>query len=376
VKAVSTMFNFAGGNGAVHHKGMGSIPTILAALISGAVFPFHYVKSGSHELTHALVKAAVTYGVTIWPACPVGKILVKDGAAYGVQLSDRAVYGPETITAKKIVSNVSFLPTWTELLGEEAAGTEMYNKAKGFLYDENVTFCINMELDADPVFISADYDEGIQRAQNGWLGVESGQELFEHTQMNMKKEITNKPCLEWFVPTRVDPSQAPEGYSTASMLYDIPPDPKEWNGKKLNGMDSWDDIKEDVAELMVDTWDKYAPGFKKSIRKLHIASPMDIQRNNPSAVMGHMAGGAMIPSQAGPNRPLAGVCKGGASRTYIKDLYLSNSIHPNGQSAISSGYIAATEVAEDMGAREQSWWKYKAFQWMNENKDKIEVIKG
>ena len=150
-----------------------------------------------------------------------------------------------------------------------------------------------------------------------------------------------------------------------------------FKAKEFNKDKSYEsDIKEEVADLMVNTWDKYAPGFKKSIRKLHIESPMDIQRNNPSAVMGHMAGGAMIPSQAGPNRPLAGVCQGGASRTYIKDLYISNSIHPNGQSAISSGYIAASEVAEDMGAREQSWWKYKAFQWMKENKDKIEVIKG
>ncbi len=375
VKAISTMLNFAGGNGAVHHKGMGAMGYLLATLTGGAVLPFHYIKGGSHEFTHALVKAAVAAGVTIWPSCPVGKIIVKDNACHGVVLSDRAVYGAETITAKTVVSNVSFLPTFVEMIGEEALGSEIYNKAKTFRYDENVTFSLNMELDEDPVFISADYDDGVQKAPNGWLGVESGKELWEHTQANTRKEITNKPCLEWFIPTRVDPGQAPPGYHTASMLFDIPPDPKSWNGEKLDGINCWDDIKERVADLMIDIWDKYAPGFKKLVRKRHVASPLDIQRNNPSAVYGHMAGGAMIPSQSGPNRPLAGICEGGASRTYIKNLYLSNSIHPNGQSGVSSGYIAASEVAEDMGAREQSWWKYQAFQWLLENKDKITVIK-
>jgi len=374
-QVMAATMNFIGGNGGVNYKGMGATGVLLASMVSGALFPFHYIKGGSHEFTHALVKAAITYGVKILPACPVGKILVKDNEAYGVQLSDRAVYPGETITSKVVVSNVSFLPMFRDMLGEEVLGSEIYNKALTFRYDENVTFAMNLEIDEDPVFISADYDDAIQRVPNGILGHENINDLADHVAHNIRKEITNRPVIEWFVPTRVDPSQAPEGKHTASMLYDITPDPVLWNGQKLNGMNSWDDIKERVADLMVDTWDKYAPGFKKSIRRRHVASPMDMERNNPSAVMGHMAGGAMTPGQSGPNRPLPGIMKDGAARTYIKNLYMSNSIHPNGQSGVSSGYIAATEVAQDMGAREQPWWRYQAFQWMLENKDKIEVLK-
>ena len=126
---------------------------------------------------------------------------------------------------------------------------------------------------------------------------------------------------------------------------------------------------------MVDRWEEYAPGFKKLIRNRHVESPLDQQRNNPSALMGNMAGGAMIPGQSGPDRPMPGICPNGASRTYLKGLYLGNSIHPNGQSGMTSGYIAANEVATDLGAREQDWWKDKAFDWLLANKDKVKVIK-
>ena len=331
---------------------------------------------GSHSLPHGLVKSATANGVKVLTSCPAGKILVENGAAVGVQLSDRAAYPNEVFTAKKVVSNVSLVPTFMGMIGEEVLGPEKSSHISSFRYDENCVVTVNYELDGDPQFSSQDYDEGIQRAPNGWLGADSGNELLLHTQSNRKKVIYDKPTIYWFVSSRVDPTQAPEGKHTASMLFDVPPDPVEWRGEKLEGIQCWDRIKERVADAMEDAWEEYAPGLKKLIRKRHVDSPLDQQRNNPSALMGNMAGGAMIPTQSGPNRPLAGICQGGASRTFIKNLYLSNSIHPSGQSGMASGYIAATEVAEDMDAREQSWWKYKAMEWLRTSEDKVTVLKG
>jgi beta-carotene ketolase (CrtO type) len=66
-----------------------------------------------------------------------------------------------------------------------------------------------------------------------------------------------------------------------------------------------------------------------------------------------------------------GVLKGGGSRTFVNNLYLSNSIHPFGATWLASGYIAACEVAEDLGAREQGWWKSKACRWLFDNMSDI-----
>jgi hypothetical protein len=41
-----------------------------------------------------------------------------------------------------------------------------------------------------------------------------------------------------------------------------------------------------------------------------------------------------------------------------------------------SGYIAACEVAEDMGVREQEWWKGKASLWYLENAADIPLNLG
>jgi beta-carotene ketolase (CrtO type) len=375
-RAISTILNFAGGNGGTRYKGMGAMGVMLASLVSGAVFPFHYIRGGSHNLTHGLLRAAVKNGVTCWQAAPVDKILVENDEVIGVQLSDQAVFPGEKITAKKVVSNVSLAPTFLDMLGEDVIGSEMAQKVAGYRYDEQCVVSMNMELDGDPLFISADYDDSVQRCPNGFFGVEDSAGLAAHAESNAKKIIHNKPVIDWFVPSRVDPSQAPAGKHTASMLFDVPPDPVEWNGRKIEGgINCWDEIKEEVADFMVDIWEGYAPGFKKLIRKRHVESPLDQQRNNPSALMGNMAGGAMCPGQSGPDRPMPGICPNGASRTYIKNLYLSNSIHPNGQSGMTSGYIAANEVATDMGARDQDWWKAKAFDWLMNNKDQIKVVK-
>jgi hypothetical protein len=60
----------------------------------------------------------------------------------------------------------------------------------------------------------------------------------------------------------------------------------------------------------------------------------------------------------------------------MKNLYLSNSIHPFGITPLGSGYIAAGEVAEDMGVREHDWWTSKATHWYLENAASIPLDLG
>jgi hypothetical protein len=68
-----------------------------------------------------------------------------------------------------------------------------------------------------------------------------------------------------------------------------------------------------------------------------------------------MIGGSAIPEQYGLNRPLPGIVVGGASRSFLPGLYLSNSIHPYGATHLATGYLAAVEVAEDLGCRDAEW---------------------
>ena len=124
------------------HKKVGALGTALLSPLTGPLFPVHLIKGGSHAATHALVKAATAYGVKILPSCPVEKILVRDGKARGVTLSEHAVYGGETITSDTVVSNVTVAPTFLRMIGEEHIGQEMAYRISQFSYDEQNLFAV------------------------------------------------------------------------------------------------------------------------------------------------------------------------------------------------------------------------------------------
>jgi beta-carotene ketolase (CrtO type) len=343
----------------------------LLTMMCGPFFPVHQTRGGSHALTHALVKAATAYGAKILPCCPVKKIILKNGEAKAVQLSEHAVFPSETISAKKIISNCTLIPTFKYMVGYDNIDSDRAAKIDKFDYNEQNLFATYWALDGAPQFASAQYDDGIQRCYMGYFGGKDTEALLKFNQDLVSRVIHPEIRANWFIPTLTDPTQAPEGGHTAFVWLDAPPQPKSWKHGSLNGLPAWDDIKNKMADQVVETFEKYAPGFKKLIKDQIIYTPYDMQRNNPSAVLGNWLGGSVIPSQWYMNRPVRGVLEGGGSRTFVKNLYLSNSIHLFSYTGLSSGYIAAGEVAEDLGVREQEWWCDKALNWYLDNINNI-----
>ncbi len=358
------------------HERIGALGATVFGSLTGALFPVHQCKGGSHALTHALLKAALTHGVTILPCCPVDRIIVEKNRAKGVVLSEYAVYPAETLTAKKVVSDLTVVPTFIDLVGEAHIDSGLAERIRKFSYDDQNIFVVNYALDAAPQFASADFDDGIQRTFMGYYGGRDSRAMRAIAEDIRKKRIHDEIIVNWYVPTLADPTQAPPGCHIVNTWLDVPPDPQFWGEERLDGFSAWDHMKNRLADRIDAAWEVYAPGFKKSIRERIVYSPLDQYRNNPSARLGTWAGGSMIPEQFYENRPVPGVLKGGGSRTFISDLYLANSIHVFGNTLLSSGYIAATEVAEDLGVRDQKWWQNKSFAWYLENALNVPVNLG
>ena len=350
-------------------KTIGAMGSALIGLLLGPFFPSVVVKGGSHELTHVLVQACIDNGVTVMPNCPVKTIITENNRASGVILSDRALYPGETITAQKVVSNVTAGPTFLDMIGEDKLGPDMTARLKKFNYDEQNIFTVHFALSGLPQFASAEYDDGIQRAYMGYMGGDTSAEMMRFGQNIApdKRRIHDDIICNYFITTLADPLQAPAGCHTTHMWLDVPPDPAEWKFGPLKGFADWDSLKQALADQMTDTYEKYAPGFKSLIKDRLIYTPLDQYRNNPSAVKGNWAGGSLIPEQYYENRPVAGVITGGGTRTFIENLYLSNSVHHFSNSSLASGYIAACDVAEDMNARNQDWWQSQGFHWYLQN---------
>lgn len=351
-------------------------PTVLG-LCGMNPMAVHTAKGGSHALNHALVRCFVKHGGEIWTTCPVSKIIVENGRAVGIKLSEDAVMPGEEIRAKNIVSNLSLTPTFTKLLGEDVIGPDWMRRIKYFNYDDPQLLGIYYAMKDAPVFKSAEYDPAIQRCWVGYFGCDSIDEIRQAQTQVMSGIMPTKTMGGWFNPTLADPSQAPAGHHVVSSWITVPPAPRKWGNKTLNGWNSWrEGFGEALADKMDDLYDQMAPGFKDLIIERHINTPMDQENSNPSAVRGNMIGGSAIPEQAGENRPLPGVCVNGASRTFIPGLYLSNSIHPFGATHLASGYIAASELAEDLGCRNQAWWNSKPFEWFLSNMGNLPMNAG
>ncbi|MCZ7631347.1 MAG: hypothetical protein M5U19_20870 [Microthrixaceae bacterium] len=105
-------------------------------------------------------------------------------------------------------------------------------------------------------------------------------------------------------------------------------------------------------------------------------TPRHQEMNNPSAIRGNMIGGSAIPEQYAENRPLPGIITSGASRTFVPQLYMSNSIHPYGATHLASGYLAAVEVAEDLGCRDVPWWRAQPLDWFLESMGRLPMNLG
>jgi phytoene dehydrogenase-like protein len=338
------------------------------APITGMLIPVHISKGGGHGLTHALVKAAKHYGATILPCCPVEEIIVENGVATGVRLSDISVYPGKVIKAKKIVSNLTVVPTFIEMMRKEHIDPGLYEAIKQFSYEEQNIFSVHYALKGQPEFASAGFNRSVQRCCMGYFGSEKKGEMKKYNENLVNGVIHDEILANWFIPTLADPTQAPPGCHTAFAWFDVPPSPKAWKNRALNGFEAWDTIKHELADEVTEQFEKHIPGFKKLILDRIIYTPMDMFKNNPSSIKGNWAGGSVIPEQWYEKRPVPGVLKKGrASRTFIENLYISNSIHPYGGSHLSCGYMAASEVAEDMGVRNQSWWNKRAMDWHLQN---------
>lgn len=349
------------------HRRIGALAAIFMAGIGGPM-AVHNARGGSHSLTHSLVKATAQAGGEIWTTCPVEKIIVEDGKAVGIRLSEHALLPGEEIRARTVVSNVSAVPTFLHLLDEDVVGTEIRSRVKAFHYDEQVLFGVYYSLSGDVEFSSSDWDPGIQRAMMGYLGGDTIDGMRRHNVNLISGVIDSEIMGNWFVPTRADPTQAPEGCHTAFLWVDVPPHPRRWGNQEIRGgIDAWPDLAEALADAATDRFEEYAPGFKDLVLERFVMTPLDQVRNNPSSVSGNIMGGSITPDQFYLNRPVPGIITNGASRTFLPGLYLSQSIHPMGASWLATGYLAASEVAQDMGCRDQAWWTHRPWDWFMEN---------
>jgi phytoene dehydrogenase-like protein len=149
------------------------------------------------------------------------------------------------------------------------------------------------------------------------------------------------PIVEMLIPSTLDDSLAPQGGHVASLFC-------QHVAPKLPDGKSWDDHREDVADVMIGTVERAAPGFKASVLGRQILSPLDLERVF-GLVDGDIMHGKLELDQLFSARPVLGH---GNYRAPIKGLYMCGSgTHPGGGVTGAPGHNAAREILRDLKLR-------------------------
>jgi phytoene dehydrogenase-like protein len=298
--------------------------------VNGRQGSWGHAIGGMGAITQAMAKAAGAHGVRIDVDAPVREIIIERSRAAGVVLDDGTV-----LRARAVVANVDPQQLFQALLPHEAVPATVAKRMKNWKAGSG-TFRMNVALSRLPRFSAlpepGDHlTSGIILAPNLAYMDKAYRDCVAHG-------WSAAPIVEMVIPSTLDDSLAPPGAHVASLFC-------QHVAPKFTDGSTWDQHRETVADLMVDTVEAYAPGFKSSIIARQSLSPFDLERifALPNGDIFH---GALRLNQLFSLRPMLGYAN---YRMPIPGLYLCGSgAHPGGGVTGAPGHNAAQVVIADL----------------------------
>jgi phytoene dehydrogenase-like protein len=298
---------------------------------------------GMGAISQAIAKECAARGVVVDIDAGVERVLVdggkERGKAIGVLLSDgRELY------ANTIVSNVNPKLLYQKLIAREHLDADVAKRMDRYRCGSG-TFRMNVALSELPDFTAAPGTRLQPHHQSGIL-IGPSLQYFEQAYFDAKSKEHNPgwsraPIVELVISSTLDDTLAPAGQHVAS-LFCQHVHPEVGNGAVDDG---WDAHRDTVAQLMIDTVDRYAPNFRISVLGYKALSPLDLEREY-GLVGGDIFHGSLGLDQLFSARPLLGQ---GNYRGALANLYLCGAgTHPGGGVTGLPGRNAAREILRDL----------------------------
>ena len=309
--------------------------------VNGKKGVWGHAVGGMGAITQAMAKSAASRGAVIRTDAAVREVVVEGGRAVGV-----VTEAGEAIRAGCVVSNLNPKLLFGKLVDPAALPADFRERMDRFKCG-SATFRMNVALSELPDFTCL---PGKALADHHTSGIIIGPSLdyMDRAYLDAKAAGWSKaPIIEMLIPSTLDDTLAPPGQHVAS-LFCQHFDPKLPDGS------SWDDHREAVADLIIDTVDAWAPNFKASVLGRQINSPLDLERTF-GLIGGDIFHGALSLDQIFSARPVLGH---GDYRAPVPGLYMCGSgTHPGGGVTGAPGHNAAREILADFKRR---WLKRAA----------------
>ncbi len=283
-------------------------------------------RGGTGALTQALVKLVQQHGGTILTEQSVKKVLVEDGRAIGVQVANNQEYRAKL----GIISNIDARRLLLQLVDPadiDSADAQLRERIERRTVNNNETILkIDCALSEIPRFEAwqhrDDYLSGTVLIADSVQHVEQA-----HSLAMMGQIPDENPSIYLDIPTVLDPSMAPEGKHTLWIEFFAPYQIAGKEGTGLNGTGWTDELKNKVADRVIDKLADYAPNLKSAIIARHVESPAELAERLGS-YKGNYYHLDMTLDQMIFLRPLPEIAN---YKTPIKNLYLTGAgTHPGG----------------------------------------------
>jgi phytoene dehydrogenase-like protein len=307
--------------------------------VNGKKGAWGHAIGGMGAITQAMARSAAARGADIRVDAAVREVIVERGRAVGV-LTETG----ETLRASAVVSNLNPKLLYSRLIDPTVLPQEFRERMAQWRCGSG-TFRMNVALAELPDFTCL---PGRTAADHHTAGIILAPSLsyMERAYFDAREHgWSRQPIVEMVIPSTLDDSLAPPGRHVASLFCQhvapqLPP--------QFPGGESWDAHRESVADLMIDTVDRFAPNFKAAVLGRQIMSPLDLERTF-GLVAGDIFHGKLQLDQMLSARPMLGY---GNYRGPLPGLYMCGAgTHPGGGVTGAPGHNAAREILTDFRRR-------------------------
>jgi phytoene dehydrogenase-like protein len=296
--------------------------------VNGVEGAWGHAMGGMGSITQAMARSCQALGVEIVTDCPVTGI-----ATLGDNLK-QVTTEKTTFTAPIVAACVHPKILMENLLAKEEVPENFQRRIANYK-SHSGTFRMNVALDGLPEFTKG--PSGDAHLGSGIIIAPTLEYMDKAWASAREKGFSDAPVVEMLIPSVLDDSLAPPGKHVASLFcqqfaYDLP-----------DGM-VWENQREQVADHIIATVGRYAPGFEKLVVGRQILSPRDLEEKF-ALVGGDIFHGRMSLDQLFSARPVLGA---GAYRSPVKGVYLCGSgTHPGGGVTGAPGHNAAHAILKD-----------------------------
>ncbi|NJM19199.1 MAG: NAD(P)/FAD-dependent oxidoreductase [Richelia sp. RM2_1_2] len=283
-------------------------------------------RGGTGALTQALVNLVKSKGGVILTDQQVEKVLIGDGKAVGVRVAG----GKEYRAKEGVISNIDAKRLFLQMIDKsdaDAADPDLHERLERRIVNNNETI-LKIDLALNEPLRFEHHEHKDEYLVGSILIADSVTHVEQaHSLCTLGQIPDADPSMYVVMPSFLDPSLAPPGKHTVWIEFFAPYQIKDAEGTGLNGTGWTDELKNKVADRVVDKLADYAPNVKSATIARAVESPAELGERL-GAYKGNYYHIDMTLDQMIFFRPLPEIAN---YKTPIDNLYLTGAgTHPGG----------------------------------------------